>query len=520
MIRNYEMSSRDKVEHQRYLETCRSIREATAPLVPNETGAEKQARKKRLAQNFEQFCQYYLAKFMDAPFGWFHKKAAREIVADPTGFFVLEWAREHAKSVFADVMMPMFLYARGELSGLLIASATGEKATGLLADLQAQFDANDLWINDYGNLAAFGDWSQGNFSTTDGIGFWAFGRGQSPRGAREGANRPNYAVVDDLDDKVLVKNIARVREARDWVLEDLYGALATKGGRLVVCGNRIHKHSVLAHLVGDTEPDQPKRAGVRHIKVFALENPKTHAKDLDGTPAWKERYKKEDILRKRDVMGDLSWRREQFHEHHEEGNIFRHEWIEWSACPGLSAYEGIEVYIDPSFKATKDNDYKAIVVTGKAGGRYYILKAWVRQATVSAMVKRTYGLFGEFEQFARYRMEANFIQDLLLKDFDEEAIVRGYHIPLSPDKRAKPDKVTRIENLSPLFERGLIVFNEAEKQNPDMQKLVGQLLGFPTGHDDGPDALEGGVYYLNRADNRSRFQPRMGRFSRNKAREM
>ena len=54
--------------------------------------------------------------------------------------------------------------------------------------------------------------------------------------------------------------------------------------------------------------------------------------------------------------------------------------------------------------------------------------------------------------------------------------------------------------MQPLFERGLVIFNEKEKDSPGMRQLVEQLLMFEKGsrvHDDAPDALEGAVFLLN-----------------------
>jgi len=216
-----------------------------------------------------------------------------------------------------------------------------------------------------------------------------------------------------------VRNLSRVKDAVDWVLEDLYGALSIKGGRVVVAGNRIHQQSVLAHLVGDVQPEDPKRPGIIHIKVYAFET-KTHRKadPQNGLPAWKERYTPAQLLDKMKVMGYRASRREYFHEHIEEGLVFQNEWIHWGKAE--KAYDEIVIYCDPSFKGTKDNDYKAVVAVGKAGRHTDILRAWVRQASVTAMVAVFYDWFAEMGMGARYYMEANFVQDLLLDQFTRE----------------------------------------------------------------------------------------------------
>jgi predicted phage terminase large subunit-like protein len=513
------MNIKDKKETTEWLALCERIRQAT-PLPPDESEATKRNRIAKLRADFSEFCKWYFPDYMDdgkTEFGWFHKQAAKEITKSKTCFAVLEWPREHAKSVFADLMLPLYLYACGELTGVIIVSSNAEKATGLLGDLQAQFTSNARFIHDYGHRAAFGDWKESHFATTDSCGFWSFGRSQSPRGARKASKRPNFIVVDDIDDKVLVRNTQRVKETVDWVMEDLLPCAPIEGARLIVVGNRIHKHSTLAYLVGDIESDQPKREGIWHSKVFALES-KSHKKDMSGQPAWKERYTRDQVLHRIKLMGERSALREYFHEHIEEGSVFRNEWITFSDMPKVKDLEAIEIYCDPSFKDAKHNDFKAIVVVGKIGPRFYVLDCWVRQASVSAMVNAFYDFHRTYGERARYRMEANFIQDLLLKDFDAEALTRGYNVPLRPDKRDKPDKYTRVENLSPIFERGQISLNADKRHSTDMQNLTDQLLSFPTGHDDAPDALEGAVYYLNRLDASSKFIPRLGRFTQNEKR--
>lgn len=465
-------------------ETC--MMPQTRSVVPSE-----------LIENFEQFAYYYFPHYTAAPFGWFHKQAAAEIIQNKDGFFVLEWAREHAKSVLADVLLPMFLYLRGEVTGVIIASANGEKAAGLLSDLQAEFVSNARLKADWGEkMNTSGKWSDGYF-TVGSVGFWAFGRGQSPRGVRVAGNRPNYAVCDDIDDKTIVKNALRVTEATNWVLEDLYGALAIQGSRLVIAGNRIHKKSILAHIVGDIDDYTPKRKEIKHIKVCAFENPKTHEKlmpELGGVPAWKERYTEAELLRKMNKMGFASARREFFHETVEDGLIFKPNWITYKQPQKRKEYNEIVVYCDPSFSSAKTADYKAIVAVGRIGNEYTILKVWARQTSIAKMVEAMYDFYSQFNIEAKYYIEANFVQKILLQDFDREAKARGYNIPLRTDTQKKADKNSRIEAMSVLFERGLVSISEDEARRADCQLLIEQLLAFPNGaHDDAPDALEGAI---------------------------
>jgi len=255
-------------------------------------------------------------------------------------------------------------------------------------------------------------------------------------------------------------------------------------------------------LVGDVEPDDPKRESIFHLKVFALENPKTHKKDVSekGVPAWKERYTREMLLSKMKKMGWRIGLREFFHEHIVEGKTFRDEHLPWAKLHQISEYDQLITYNDPSYKGNRTSDYKSIVLIGRKGHYFDIIKEFVRQCITPEMVRGHYNIaeLVPDKLNCRHFMEANFIQDMMLEEYWREGERRGKILRIRGDKRQKPDKEVRIENLTPFTEQGFIRFNIEEKQSPDMQELRNQFLGFPDAeHDDGPDSVEGGIFLLN-----------------------
>ena len=111
-------------------------------------------------------------------------------------------------------------------------------------------------------------------------------------------------------------------------------------------------------------------------------------------------------------------------------------------------------------------------------------------------------------------MEANFLQDTILDEFTEEGNRRGYQLPITGDKRKKPDKLQRIEAISPLWERGFVFYNEALKDSPDMEVGIEQTLSLERGsrvHDDAPDADEGAIWMLQRNTRQVKYKPRFGK---------
>ncbi|MFD0997693.1 hypothetical protein ACFQ21_00175 [Ohtaekwangia kribbensis] len=513
--------SPESKEYKAWLDLRTRISSATEVTVEvTETAAQREQRIAELLkpQNFEKFCRYYFPHYIDSDFGWFHRKAAKEILTKEDILCALEWPREHAKSVFADIFIPMFLKATKWLTGMIIVSETDSKASVLLGDMQAELLENRRYIADFGEQRTIGNWSDGHFTTTDGIGFWSFGLGQNPAGVRNAAKRPNYCSVDDAANRRRSKNQERIKEDVDYVLGTLLGCLAIKGSKMIFANNRTADKDLMAHLVGDVNEGDPIREGLVHIKVYATEDPVTRKMKLiadGGKPAW-GRYTVAHLDNRIKKMGYRNAMRNFYHKDVKEGNIFKEEHLPWVDCLPLDRYDALITYLDPSYK--ESGDTKGLVLIGKSGSFYDVLWCWVRHASRGAMVKAHYLAddivkgkqrhpainIGKRGVNCPHYMEANFIQeDLFMQEYKKEGDSRPEQLRIRPDKRAKPDKEGRIEDLSPISESGCLRFNRKLQKDPDMITLRDQFLEFPNGHDDGPDACEGGIYLLNKRKTRN-----------------
>jgi predicted phage terminase large subunit-like protein len=459
--------------------------------------------------DYDYFVNYYFPHYVTDPCADFHIRAAGRIAREDNIFAILEWPREHAKSVHADIFIPMWLIARGELRGMILVGKNSSDACSLLSDLQAELQFNQRFINDFGKQVREGTWEEGEFITNDGIGFTAVGRGQSPRGIRTREKRPNYCVVDDIDDDEIINNQDRVERVVDWLLGSLYGALDIRSSKFVMVGNRIHPKSILAHVVGDID-DKPKRKGIYHSRVMAT---------IDGTftgePSWPQKYSSEQLQQRFERMGYFVALREYFHQAVRKGKVFKSEWIRWGRIPELARMDHIIAYFDPSYKAKTTNDFKAIKVWGKKGLNLYCIDAFVKQTGITEAVRWLYDYHESLSDnvIVDYYMEDVFLQDMFFEDFAAEAELRGYYLPIRGDKRAKPDKVARIMAIAPLWERGLVTYDIRQKKNQHMITGIDQTLGFQKGasiHDDGPDADEGAIWLLQKRGRVEAFEPRIG----------
>lgn len=504
-----------KQAFDQWKEHCKRIQSITdTAVLANETPEQKDKRKKRLLANYAAFCEYYFPHFLtlrdkttgevvrtvhNAPF---HNAAANKVKNTPNLKAVFMWPRGHAKSTHFDIFMPLWLMFQPKrlINFMVVVGKSQDSANRLLGDIQAELEYNQRIIADFGQQKNLGLWTAGEFKTASGVKFLAVGRGQSPRGLREREARPDYIVIDDLDDDELCRNEKRVHDLTDWVKEALFGALDVGRGRFLMVGNLISKTSVLANI-----------AATRGVFVS-----KVQAVDKNGEPVWKEKWTKEDAQEYRDFVGYRAWEKEMMHNPIVDGTIFRANWIRYKPMPALRKYDMLVCYTDPSFKSTTANDYKASRLWGKIGNELHLIDCYVRQDTVGGMVRWLYDLYERTRDKVAilFFMEANFMQDVILDEFENEGNLRGYQLPLMPDKRKKPEKIQRIEAVSPLWERGFVFYNEKLKDSPDMQVGIEQTLALERGsrvHDDAPDADEGAIWILQRNARQESFQPVFGK---------
>lgn len=503
-----------KLAYEQWKEYCKRVQSITdTALMAAETPAARDKRRRRLLDNYAAFCEYYFPHYLtlrdkvtgevirtihNAPF---HNEAARKVRSTPNLKAVFQWPRGHAKSTHFDIFMPLWLMFQPKrlINFMVIVGKSEDSAIRLLGDIQAELEHNQRIIADFGRQRGSASWQDGEFKAANGVKFLACGRGQSPRGLRDRESRPDYIVIDDLDDDELCRNEKRVHDLTDWVKEALFGSLDVGRGRFIMVGNLISKNSVLFNIT--------KTPGVFVSVIKAV--------DRNGEPVWRGKWTKEEAREYRDFVGYRAWEKEMMHNPIVDGTIFRSEWIRFKKMPKLSKYEMLVCYTDPSFKSTTSNDYKASRLWGKIGNELHLIDCYVRQDTVSGMVRWLYNLYESLPEgvAVRFFMEANFMQDIILDEFTTEGNIRGYQLPLLPDKRKKPEKIQRIEAISPLWERGFVFYNEALKDSPDMQVGIEQTLALERGsrvHDDAPDADEGAIWYLQRNTRQENFKPMFG----------
>lgn len=496
-----------------YDKHCLRIKQATSINI-HETVAEKNARIKKTEKDYITWFEYFFPNYAKKKSAWFHVKLAKKVIENKKNKTLAEWFRSAAKSVHIDMGIPLFLYlVKNDLRFMLLIGETDPKAKKLLSSIQAQLQYNQRIINDYGKKFQYGDWSDGDFSTVDGVRFMSLGFLQSPRGAQEQGDRPDYIVIDDVDSKKHINSDRIMRESVDYITEDVWGCFDSEDDaveRFVYANNNFHKNSItnrlkLFFLSKIKEAKENKVETDYYIlRVDAVKNLK------DFEPNWPEKTTAQYWKKKYNSMPFRSFMREFMNTHIEEGKVFKPNQIQFTKILPYEQYDAIVFYGDLSFKDKAC--HKSIVGIGKIGRNYHILHILFGQVSRVAAAEWLYDLYEDYHldqcDNIRFIIEGLFAMDEFVNDFDDVGDERGYYIPVVASKRIKGDKFDRIESMTSHYERMRVFYNEKEKDNADTILARDTLLAFEKGADiplDYLDAQEGGMAELNAVTFRSKF---------------
>lgn len=506
---------------KRYTEHCRRIAMSTS-IDLNEKNAEKISRRTALEKDYTTWFEYYFPNYAKVKCAPFHRRLANAIIKHKNIRLLAEMYRSAGKSVHIDLGIPLYLYlAKNELRFMMLVGETETKAKKLLSDISAQIAHNNRIINDYGNRTGTGSWADGDFITGDGCRFMSLGFGQDPRGAKEGAERPDYIVVDDCDTKKHVNNDRLMREAVDFITEDVWGCFDAATGsreRFVFANNNFHKNGI-TNRMKTYFGEVVKNGSDIGDAVFKVITVKAVNNISEFKPTWLAKTDATYWRNKFNAMPYRSFMREYMHTHIEDGAVFKHEDLRYIKPLPLKKYDALCFYGDLSYKANAD--YKALVLIGKSGREFHIIFTYLRQKSRADCARWLYDMYEQHKlhQFnIRYMIEGLFAQDEFVNDFDIEGEKRNMYIPVVADKRPKADKYDRIESLSGYWERGWWLFcrdgRSSVSNTDDQQVLIDQFMAFEKGskaHDDGPDACHGATAYLNLRTRNSNAKYSFGR---------
>jgi len=462
------------------------------PVDTDMSPADIERHRAELEKNPVEWIRFFMSDDAESPFAKFQVKAINRLIANDEWFEVLSWSRELAKSTVC-MFVVLYLTLTGKKKNVLLTSNNEKNAIRLLAPYRDILGKNGRIKAYYGEQPSVGKWAEDEFITRGGVAFRALGAGQSPRGTRNEAVRPDVLIQDDFDTDEECRNPDILNKKWDWYEKALYPTRSTSKPTLVVwCGNIIARDCCVV------------RAGAmaNHWDIVNI-------RDKDGKSTWPEKNTEEAIDRSLSKISTKAAQGEYYNNPISEGEVFGEP--TWGKVPPLKQFRFLVAYGDPapSEKKNKETCTKVVVLCGWYKNNLYIIKTFLDRGLNADFI----GWYFDIHEYAKgqttvyHYMENNSLQDPFYQQVFKPLLAKacrgkGVQLPIIADSDKKTDKATRIEaTLEPMWREGRIVLNEAEKDNPHMKRLAEQFQLFTLtlkAPADGPDCVEGGLRIIKK----------------------
>jgi phage terminase large subunit-like protein len=447
---------------------------------PFETKAQQQERINRAKKDVVFFVETYLPHYATAKCAYFHIEFATMVQKDPLFKGFAEWGRGLAKSVWCDVIIPLWLWSRGEDMFFCLMSDSKERADELLYDVQAELEGNQLLIHDFGVQKCEGFWEFGNFQTIDqrfiGKGF---GIKKKVRGVRIKQRRPTLWVIDDLETPDTISNHKRMLKQAKIIERDVIATMISENRRLLYANNKFER--VMTQTILQERHPSWK---VHQIKAY---NKVTYE------PAWASMYTAEFYKQQEIDMTVIGAYAEYLHETKLEGAIFSEEQIQWAELPPLEEFTMILAHWDIAYTDNEKSDYNAFKVWGLHGSNFWLIDCYVKQSKMKQAVAWICSFQKKLPSAVNFikQYESQFWNGEVQRAIDE--VENEYDIDLNMIKHDTPrvNKLGRIISHQPYYQNSRIYYNIALKSHSDTQVGIMQLCAIEEGsteHDDSPDA--------------------------------
>lgn len=504
------MKTADKRASENYQKKLLLIKSGAAAN-PFETKEEQNERIAKARSDVAFFVEYYLTHYATSPSAQFHIRLAKRVKRDPTAKIIVRWGRGLAKSVWCDVIIPLWLWINADINYMVIVGNNFDKAKILLSDLQAEFEVNPRLIHDFGAQLMRGSWEDGYFRTKSGFIAKALGMGQSPRGLRLQAQRPDFIVCDDLEDKDIVRNPARQDQVVEWIEQDL---LPTMDGQI-----RRYLHPNNNYAPRTIQEELRRRHPEWTLDQVNAYDPVTYQ------PAWPEKYDNKYYNSIETEIGVLAALAEFNNQPHITGKIFTEDQIQWAVPPNLNHFKIIVGHWDVAYAGTASSDYNAVRIWGLKDNDFWYIDTFVRQAKMRAALEWMAGYQAQLPQSVtiHWRFESQFWNGEVERTIKDVETALNCHLNIVKVDVPKTKKYDRILTMQPYYQNRRIYYNIKKKAHTDtiigLQQLYSIEPNYKT-HDDAPDADQQAIEYLSRHLRRQSNTIRSGRMLKNKSRKL
>ncbi len=387
----------------------------------------------------------------------------------PHQFCLAEAFRGGAKSTLSEEYAILSLLFKDSKFCIIIGNSY-ERACERLAAIKHELETNEELIELFGNQVG-PTWSADVIVLANGARVQAFGARQSLRGAKHMNERPDLALVDDLEDEDMVATELARHKSRRWFDGSLLPAL-TPTGKVRMVGTPLHPKSLLE-----------EKRNSRLWKSIIV--PVYYIKDGKEVATWPARFSMKwinDLRQSYTEAGAITEFEQEYMCRAEDKATkpFQEEMFKKGPMP--VGYRAVEIMVDPARTVnTQKSARTGYAVWTWEGSKLVVYEAYGKFHRPDEIISEIFNLNDKYNPVT-LGVEADGLEEFIMQPLRAEQVKRGCSIPLSP-QRAPKDKGNFISGLQPFYMAGSVV------HIGNCQDLENELKAFPTGRCDVPNAL-------------------------------
>ena len=456
-------------------------------------------------EGYRFFCETYFPHYLTHAPSALHIDLYGDLpamFAAPTGEKRLVIApRGSAKSSHISGMLPLWAIVTGRKRYICLIMDAWEQAAVMVEAIKAELEYNPRLAYDFPDAVGGGPtWREGLIVTKGNVKVEAFGTGKKVRGRRHGPYRPDFVVLDDIENDENVESPRQRDKLETWVSKAVLKLGPTDGSMDVLYGGTVlHHDAVIVRF--------SRKPGWKVTRYQAVMR---WPERMDLWARWEELFLHDESAS------------DAFHAEH-RAELERGAVVNWPALHSLlylmkeragdhdafesefqnnpvkdGSFKDIQFWvvkkrdwlffgaIDPSLgRKGAGRDPSAILVGGwdREEGQLDVVEASIRKRLPDVIMDDAIALQREFRA-QLWTVEAVQFQELLRTELMKRAAKAGIAMPCVPVVPIA-DKMLRIERLQTPVKDGLIRLHSSQRV------LIDQLRQFPNAdHDDGPDCLE------------------------------
>ncbi len=380
--------------------------------------------------------------------------------------------RGFSKSTRFSLAFPIWVVFYKKKNFPILFAASQRQAQENLESIKDEIGQNERLFEDFGDMKGK-IWKADKITLANGTAICARGAGASTRGIKNGPNRPDVAICDDImTDESAASKVQRDKRYR-WFKR----VVLPLGKDIfpILINTIFHEDDIVCRLLKELTAGQLKGwVGLR----FAARTPA-------GVSLWPGYWTEEKLRKKEDEVGSAAWSTEYMNEPLSSEDAIIKKFHDYDmgdvAIATMRKYGGI----DP---ATGAHDKCAFDTLGDADdGILYVLDSWGERLAEAGFLEKIIATFQIYKHNSIGFEDVAF-QGIYKNNLMEKAAALHVWLPINGRKTGGLSKVQRVKEMAPLIEAGFIRFRADQKELKEQLSMF-TPDGPKSAYDDEADAL-------------------------------